>query len=386
MPRILIAPDSFKGSLSAVEFCRISEEVIQQHWPHIEVITRPLSDGGEGFIDAFCYAGLAQAIQVDSLDPLGRAITAQYAWQASTRTAIVEMAQASGLPLLTPAERNPMLTSSFGTGLVIKAALERGAKTIILGLGGSATNDGGVGAMQALGIEFLNQQGQAIPLGGAGLNQLEAIGDIPASLQAINWQLACDVTNPLTGPSGATAIYGPQKGLQTNQLEVLEQGLTRLADVVKQQFSREILTRPGAGAAGGMAGGFIGVLGAQTANGFDLLAQASQLQQVFEQPNQSNQYNQPIDLVITGEGKLDAQTRHGKLPIRVAQLAKQYRVPTLALCGQLAVPPQELDEFIGVFSLIPSLVDEASAMQQAPTWLADRLYSTLKLFYTPAGR
>ncbi|AEG32332.1 glycerate kinase [Thiomicrospira cyclica] len=375
MPRILIAPDSFKGSLSAVDFCRISQQLIQQHWPEVAVISRPLSDGGEGFVDAFCYAGLAQSQSVETQDPLGRNVTAHYAWQASTQTAIVEMAQASGLPRLAPNERNPLHTSSYGAGLIIKAAIERGAQRIILGLGGSATNDGGVGALQALGIPCLDKQGRAISQGGGALQHLASIGEIPPHLQKIEWLIACDVTNPLTGPQGATAVYGPQKGLQPEQFTILENGLAHFADLVKQQFSRAILTQPGAGAAGGMAGGFIGILGAQTQNGFDLLAEATEFKQLFEQPNQ------PIDLVITGEGKLDAQTRHGKLPMRVAQLAQQHQVPTLALCGQLAVAPHELNEFLAIFSLVPGLVTETHALDNAPAWLEQRLYSALKLFY-----
>jgi len=376
MSRILIAPDSFKGSLSAITFCRICQQIIQEHWPSTQIIARPLSDGGEGFIDAFCYANLAEKIQVDTLDPIGRKITASYGWQAENQTAIIEMAQASGLPLLTKSEQNPLTASTWGTGLIIKAAIERGARKIVLGLGGSATNDAGAGALQALGIALLNNAGYPIEQGGSALNNLAMIGEIPTALLDIEWLLACDVTNPLTGPDGATAIFGPQKGLQPDQFEVLEKGLTQFATVIKQQMGTSIISRAGAGAAGGMAGGFIGLFNAKTQSGFDLIAEATGLTTLFTKPDQ------PIDLVITGEGKLDMQTRQGKLPSRIALLAKDYQVPTIALCGQIDVNPQEVDEFLAIFSLVPGLVDESTALEKAPQWLAQRLLSALKLFYS----
>ncbi|UQB42399.1 glycerate kinase [Thiomicrospira microaerophila] len=374
MKRILIAPDSFKGSLSAVEFCQIANHLIQHYWPEVEVIERPLSDGGEGFVDAFVYAGLAERKQVETLDPLGHSIQADFAWQAESHTAIIEMAQASGLPRLTPSERNPLHASSYGTGLVINAALQLGAQRVILGLGGSATNDGGAGALQALGVELLKSDGEPIQQGGAGLVDLAGIGCVPTNLKQIDWQLACDVTNPLLGELGATRVFGPQKGVTPKNHALLENGLAQFAKRIEQDLGRAMADRPGAGAAGGMAGGFIGVLNAQTQSGFDLLAQATQLEAVFQTP---------LDLVITGEGKLDAQTRMGKLPMRLAQLAQRYQVPTLGICGQLAVSPSDLPEFIGLFSLVQGIVDEKTAMQHTPQWLQNTLYSTLRLFWQP---
>lgn len=371
MRRILLAPDSFKGSLSASEFCRISAQVINRHWPEIQVIQRPLSDGGEGFVEAIVESGQAERRLVDSLDPLGRPIQAAFAWQADSQTAIIEMAQASGLPLLSKSERDPMLASTYGTGLVIKTALELGARNIILGLGGSATNDGGAGALQALGIELLDTNGQPIEAGAQGLVQLAKIGHIPEHLSNIEWQLACDVTNPLLGEQGATAVYGPQKGVTPQTHPVFEQALANLANLIDQRTGRNITTRPGAGAAGGMAGGFMGVLNAQTFSGFDLLAETIGLHQTFEQG---------VDLVITGEGRMDVQTRHGKLPMKLAEMAQGYDVPILGLCGQLDISAEQMPEFIGLFSLLQRLTDEADAMQQTEDWLASTLYSALKLY------
>lgn len=371
MRRILLAPDSFKGSLTAVEFCRIGAQLIKHHWPDIEVIERPLSDGGEGFVEAIVESGQAERRSVDSLDPLGRPIQAAFAWQADHQTAIIEMAQASGLPLLSKSERDPRHASTYGTGLVIKAALELGARNIILGLGGSATNDGGAGALQALGVELLDNHVQPIEVGAQGLAQLAKIGHIPEYLSNIQWQLACDVTNPLLGEQGATAVYGPQKGVTPQTHAEFEQALTKFAELIEQRTGRNITTRPGAGAAGGMAGGFMGVLNAQTFSGFDLLAETIELAQTFAQG---------VDLVITGEGRLDAQTRHGKLPMKLAEMAQGYDVPILGLCGQLDIRAEQMPEFIALFSLIHRLTDETEAMQHTEDWLKSTLYSALKLY------
>jgi glycerate kinase len=369
--RILIAPDSFKGSLSAARFCQIAADLIRQHWPQIEVIQRPLSDGGEGFVEALTYCGKAKAKTVEAQDPLGRTIEAQFGWQAETQTAMVEMAQASGLPLLNPQERDPMHASTYGTGLVIQAALDLGAKRIILGLGGSATNDGGAGALQALGIELLDAKNQPIASGAQGLMQLAKIGDIPAHLNQVEWHLACDVTNPLLGEQGATAIYGPQKGVTPDTFAKFEQALAKFARLIQAKTGQEINTRPGAGAAGGMAGGFMGLLNAQTFSGFDLLAQAIDLDQTFQQG---------VDLVITGEGRMDQQTRNGKLPMKLAQMAQRYDVPILGICGQLNIEAEQMPEFIGLFSLLHRLTNETEAMANSEHWLRATLYSVLNLY------
>ena len=369
--RILIAPDSFKGSLTAVRFCQVATDLIQKYWPQVEVIQRPLSDGGEGFVEALTYCGKAKAKTVETQDPIGRTIKAQFGWQAETKTAIVEMAQASGLPLLKPQERDPIHASTFGTGQVIQTALDLGAKRIILGLGGSATNDGGAGALQALGIELLDAHNQPIAPGAQGLMQLAKIGDIPAHLNQVEWHLACDVTNPLLGEQGATAVYGPQKGVTPDTYPKFEQALAQFAWLIQAKTGQDISTRPGAGAAGGMAGGFMGLLNAHTFSGFDLLAQAVELEQTFEQG---------VDLVITGEGSMDQQTRNGKLPMKLAQMAQRYDVPILGICGQLNIEAEQMPEFIGLFSLLHCLTDETDAMAHSEYWLRSTLYSALQLY------
>ncbi|GKT12019.1 MAG: glycerate 2-kinase [Thiomicrorhabdus sp.] len=371
MPTYLIAPDSFKGSISAIQFCEIAHQVILQKQPNATVITRPLSDGGEGFVDAFVYAGLAEEHKIWCSNPLGRKTKAKFAWMAESQTAIIEMAQASGLPLLRPDDRNPLQTHTTGTGQLIQAALDLGAKKIILGLGGSATNDGGMGALRALGIPFLNEQGKAIGLGGQALKAIYQIGDIPQHLLEIEWVLACDVTNPLLGELGATRVFGPQKGLTDKALPILESGLQNFAEKIQLKTGHDVVDVPGAGAAGGMAAGFIGLLDAKVKAGFDLLNEQLKLEDLFEQ--------QTIDTLITGEGKIDKQTTFGKLPQRIASLAKQHQAKTIGLCGHLATTTETLPEFDALFSIIPKPMDEFTAMQQTPHLLSQTIHSIVGL-------
>lgn len=371
MPTYLIAPDSFKGSISAIQFCEIAQQVISKKQPSAKILCRPLSDGGEGFVDAFIYAGLAEEHKLWCSNPLGRKVKAKFAWMPESKTAIVEMAQASGLPLLRPDDRNPLQTHTTGTGQIIQAAIELGAKKIILGLGGSATNDGGVGALKALGIPFTNSQDKAIGLGGQALSTIDQIGDIPSHLLEIEWVLACDVTNPLLGDLGATTVFGPQKGLTKAALPILEDGLQHLANKILNKTGKNVIDTPGAGAAGGMAAGFMGLLNAKTQPGFDLLNQQLKLESLFE--------NNTIDTLITGEGKTDEQTAFGKLPLRIASLAKQHQCKTIGLCGHLATTTQALPDFDALFSIIPKPMDEFTAIQHTPILLAHTLESVIGL-------
>lgn len=339
MASFLIAPDSFKGSLSAIDFCQIATQTIQDHSPESKVISRPMSDGGEGFIDAIVFSGLAEKVTLSTQDPLGRTLEASYAWQEKDKVAVIEMAQASGLPLLAADERDPLKTSTFGTGLLIKHAIEQGAQHIVLGLGGSATNDGGIGALQALGLKFYDQQGVCLPdgAGGGDLLKIAKMDSLPVYLNPVSWTLACDVTNPLLGETGATAIFGPQKGVMDANHDVLENGLEQWAKVIQSQFQKDILTQPSAGAAGGMAGGFMGVFDAQVRSGFDLLAERVGLETLLK--------DSAFDWVVTGEGKIDEQTTFGKLPSQIAHLGNRYGVPTIGLCGVLEANSNQLPEF-----------------------------------------
>lgn len=326
---ILLAPDSFKGSLSAVEFCELAQKAIQQYDSSINVIKRPLSDGGEGFVDAFITAGLAERQTRVVQDPLGRPVKADFAWQTSTQTAIVEMAQASGLPRLSEEERNPHLASTYGTGQLLRVAIDMGAKKIIVGLGGSATQDGGIGALQALGVDCVNASGQPVCQGAKGLAELSKITIKQPGLAEIDWMIACDVTNPLLGDTGSTQVFAPQKGATEHCLPILEANMTNLARQLNDHYQQDISTMPGGGAAGGMAASFVAILGAKLVSGFDLLSDTLQLPKLLKE--------QQVDLVITGEGAIDDQSQYGKLPFRVAQLAQQYQIPAIALCGKLSL-------------------------------------------------
>ncbi len=374
MPTFLIAPDSFKGSISATTFCQIAQQVILQRQPNATVIIRPLSDGGEGFVDAFLYAELAEEKTLWCAGPLGRKVKAKWAWMPDSKTAIIEMAQASGLTRLRPEERNPLQTHTTGTGQIIQAAIELGAQKIILGLGDSATNDGGVGALKALGIPFKNAQGKEIGLGGQALNTLHSIENVPLPLLNIEWVLACDVTNPLLGEQGATRVFGAQKGLTPQAEPILEQGLKNLAEKIALATKIDVKHLAGSGAAGGMAAGFMGLLNAQMQSGFEVLSSHLKLKQLFEQ--------YAIDFLITGEGKIDAQTAHGKLPQRIAHFAKQQNplCKTIGLCGHLASNRQVLPEFDALFSIVSHPMDEFTAIQNTPTLLAQTLDSILGLY------
>ncbi len=368
---ILIAPDSFKGSLSAIEFCDLATAAILELHPQARVVSRPMSDGGEGFVDSFVFAGMATKKTLWTADALGRKRKADFAWQAESQTAIIEMAQASGLPHIRQEERNPLHTHTYGTGQIIQAALALGAKKIVLGLGGSATNDGGAAALQALGIPLLNSKGKSIGLGGQALSHIATIGEIPAHLLEIKWQLACDVTNPLLGEQGATRVFGPQKGAREKNFNALENGLAHWAQCIEKKTERNVTQIPGSGAAGGMAAGFIGLLNAQVTPGFEVLNSQLQLDKLLA--------SESFDFILTGEGRIDAQTRFGKLPMRIAELGLKHGVPTIGFCGSLQVSPADLPEFKALFSIVNQPMSELEAFQNTPNLLRDSVTSVIQL-------
>jgi glycerate kinase len=298
-----------------------------------------------------------------------------YGWQSATKTAFVEMAQASGLPRLTQAERNPLQATSYGTGQVLAHAIHQGAQSIVLGLGGSATNDGGMGALRALGFEFQNGSDEAIKTPD-GLFELEKVTFLPGlvssveRLQSLDWLVACDVENRLLGAEGATAVFGPQKGVTAQSHPVLESGLARLAQVLTHQWGVEVESLAGGGAAGGMAAGLVGVLSARLIPGFDLLADRLGLADSL--------MSHPIKGVITGEGQLDAQSLKGKLPVAMAKLAAQQNVPTFALCGRLEDAEILGQYFKGVHTINANAPQNESlqeAMSQTPGRLQCQLHA-----------
>ncbi|MDD5708126.1 MAG: glycerate kinase [Kiritimatiellae bacterium] len=326
-PRIAIAPDSFKGSLSAMEAAASIAEGLKLALPHVRVRLIPMADGGEGTVDAMIEALGARHVRAPVRNPLGRKITACYGWHARRKLAVMEMAAASGLTLLTPRERHPLRTSTSGTGELLRHALDRGVRHIVIGIGGSATNDGGTGMASALGARFLDRHGRDLPPGGGALIHLRRVvlDGLDARLTRTRIEAACDVTNPLCGPRGASFVYGPQKGATPAMARRLDGGLARLAEAMQTLLGRDLAQVPGAGAAGGLGFGLMAFCGAQLRRGVEMVAECAGLEPRLK----------GCDLVITGEGRIDGQTVQGKTPVGVAAVARRVGIPTIAICGCL---------------------------------------------------
>jgi glycerate kinase len=325
-PLIAIAPDSFKGTLSAAEAAEAIAAGVRRAMPRARFRFIPMADGGEGTVDAVIAATRGRWRRCAVHDPLGRTITARYGLMGGRAPrAVIEMAAASGLPLLQPCERNPLGTGTEGTGDLLRDALGRGVRQIWMGIGGSATNDGGTGMARALGVWFLDRRGHELPRGGGALAALDRIEleGIDSRVRQVSIEVACDVTNPLCGPNGASAIYGPQKGATPAMVRRLDAGLKRLAMVVKRQTGVDVAGLPGAGAAGGLGFGLMAFCGARLRRGVEMVADAVALEAQCR----------GCDLVITGEGRIDGQTVNGKTPMGVARVAGRVGVPVIAICG-----------------------------------------------------
>ena len=354
-PKVVIAPDSFKGSLAAADVAQAVARGVLAACPEAQIDLCPMADGGEGTVDAMVAATGGRFLTIDVFDPLGSPIRARIGLlgaadaggllpgeigltaaraaamgegaAAPSHTAVIEMAAASGLGLAPADRRNPLRTTTYGTGQLILAALDAGAKKIILGIGGSATNDGGAGCAQALGVDFFDADGEECVQGlaGGGLMNVATI-DLSGRdkrLDAADILVACDVTNPLTGPEGAAAVYGPQKGATEEIVRQLDAALVHLAKLIREQLGMDVETLPGAGAAGGLGAGLVAFAGAKLTNGGKLIAEAVGLPARLR----------GADLCITGEGKIDGQSRFGKVPMRVASLAGQAGVSTACIAG-----------------------------------------------------
>ncbi len=355
--RVIAAPDSFKGSLSAKQACEAIARGIRRVDSNAEVISIPMSDGGEGTIDSLADATGGRMLHVETVDPLGRAITARYAILGDQRTAAIEMAEASGLVRLAAHERNPLLASTYGTGLLIRHALDQGCRKFILGIGGSATNDGGTGMAVALGARLLDASGELLLEGGGGLTALAAIDttDLDSRIADCEFLVACDVDNPLCGEQGASYVFGPQKGATAEMVRQLDLGLARFADISLRDLGVAISELPGGGAGGGMSAGAVAFLGAKLESGVELVKRAVRLDEQLA----------GSDLVITGEGRCDAQTIHGKTPYGVAVSARRAGVPTVIIAGTLGDGIESLYEHgvTAAFSMLdrPMSLDEAVA-------------------------
>ena len=357
--KIVIAPDSFKESLSAMDVATAIEAGFREIYPQATYVRLPMADGGEGTVEAMVAATGGHIVQVPVTGPLGNRVEGFYGVLGDGETAVIEMAAASGLHLVPPAQRDPRITTSFGTGELILAALDSGVKAIIIGIGGSATNDGGAGMMQALGVRFLDSQQRGLLPGGASLAALEHIemSGLDPRLAHTTFTVACDVDNPLCGAKGASAIFGPQKGATPEMVAQLDAALRRFGTTLEAVTGKRIISAPGAGAAGGMGAALLGMLNAQLRPGIDIVTQTLGLAQAVRD----------ADLVITGEGRLDSQSIHGKTPVGVARVAKQFQRPVVAIAGSLTPDYQVVHEhgIDAAFSVLDRIVTLEEALDDA---------------------
>ncbi|WP_105738575.1 glycerate kinase [Cronobacter dublinensis] len=357
--KIVIAPDSFKESLSAMDVATAIEAGFREIYPQATYVRLPMADGGEGTVEAMVAATGGHIVQVPVTGPLGNRVEGFYGVLGDGETAVIEMAAASGLHLVPPAQRDPRFTTSFGTGELILAALDSGVKAIIIGIGGSATNDGGAGMMQALGVRFLDNQQRGLLPGGASLAALEHIemSGLDPRLAHTQFTVACDVDNPLCGAKGASAIFGPQKGATPEMVAQLDAALRRFGTTLEAVTGKRIISAPGAGAAGGMGAALLGMLNAQLRPGIDIVTQTLGLAQAVRD----------ADLVITGEGRLDSQSIHGKTPVGVARVAKQFQRPVVAIAGSLTPDYQVVHEhgIDAAFSVLDRIVTLEEALDDA---------------------
>ncbi len=356
---ILVAPDSFKDSLPAHEVSRIISKAISKVIPDATIRQIPISDGGEGLLKALVTPLQGTLVSLTVKDPLHRTIEASYGLIDQGQTAIIEMAKASGLELLSTEERNPFMTSTYGTGQLIKDALDKGCTKLIIGLGGSATNDGGMGMIKALGGLFLDQYQQEIGEGGGALDTLYSIdlSGLDKRLQEVEICCACDVSNPLTGTSGASYVYAKQKGASDTMLPVLDRNLSNYAAVIKASLKKDLKHVPGTGAAGGTAMGLLACLDAKLTPGIALITDLLQIEKHIKE----------AQLVVTGEGRIDAQTLHGKTIMGIANIAKQQKVPVLVFTGGIGHGISEIynQGVTSIFSIVNAPMSLEAAIKNA---------------------
>jgi glycerate 2-kinase len=351
--KFLLAPDSFKESMTAKEVCEAMEIGIKRAIPDAECIHVPMADGGEGTVQSLVDATGGTLIKKEVTGPLGTLVMAQYGILGDGKTGVIEMASASGIHYVTKETKNPLITTTFGTGELIRDCLERGITDIILGIGGSATNDGGTGMAAALGYKFLNKEGNELPLGGGYLGELDTINtsDVNPQLKKINILVASDVTNPLCGKHGASAVFGPQKGATPEMVQILDKNLRHYSKVVKEQIGIDMIDIPGAGAAGGLGGGLLAFTNATMKKGIEIVIEYTNLKEKL----------QNMDYCFTGEGGIDFQTKFGKAPYGVAQAAKSVNssIKVIALAGYVGQDVEALyDEgFDAIFGIVPGAAD-----------------------------
>lgn len=347
--KIVIAPDSFKESMTSLEAATAIEKGFKKVLPNEEYLKVPMADGGEGTVQSIIDATGGSFKTETVKNPLGESLKAQYGLTGDKKVAVIEMAASSGLDKVEPSDRNPLKTSTYGFGELIHSALDEGVEEIILGIGGSATNDGGAGMIMSLGGKLLDKNEKNIFPTGEGLKELQFIdvSNIHSRIKDVTFRVACDVDNPLTGPNGASYIYGPQKGGDSKMLEQLDKNLVHYAEIVKKQMGKDIDSPAGAGAAGGLGAGLLGFLDAKLQRGGDLLVEMLSLEDALKD----------AALLITGEGSINHQTHFGKTPVAVSHIGKKLGIPTIALAGSLNEGYESIykEGIDAAFSIIPQL-------------------------------
>ncbi len=369
--KIVIAPDKFKGSMTALQVAEAVEEGLRAVLPGAEIVKVPMADGGEGTVRSLVDATGGRMREAEVTGPLGERRRAAFGMLGDGRTAVIEMAAASGLALVPKERRNPLVTTSRGTGELIRAALEEGCDRLVIGIGGSATNDAGMGMAQALGVRFLDSVGQELEAGGGALARLARLDlsgldrrfrGTKGSPRPITVTVACDVTNPLTGPEGASHVYGPQKGATPEMVKLLDAALANFARVVEQDLGQSVAGIPGAGAAGGLGAGLIAFLGAELKRGIDIVLEVTRFREQLD----------GADLVITGEGGMDGQTAYGKTPAGVAKAAKERGIPVVALAGTMGQGIESVYQagIDAVFCIVDGPCPLEEAMAEGPRLVA----------------
>ena len=374
--KAVIAIDSLKGSLSSIEAGQAIAEGIKKADAKAEVVIRPLADGGEGTVEALVCGmnGTLQHVKVTG--PLGEPVVCEYGIIDETKTAVIEMSGAAGITLVPDIKKNPLYTTTYGVGEVIRDAIEKGCRRFIVGIGGSATNDGGIGMLQALGYGFLNKDGQQVPFGAIGLKELETITDtyVLPELAECEFKIACDVTNPLCGENGCSAVYGPQKGANPSMIMEMDKWLRYYAALAREKFPKADLNEPGTGAAGGLGFAFLTFTNAVLESGIKIVLEETKLES----------YVKGADVVVTGEGRLDFQTAMGKAPVGVAGLAQKFDIPVLAFAGSVTKDATEcnkngIDAFFPILRGISTL-EEAMKPENAKQNLTDTAEQAFRLF------
>ena len=367
--KVVVASDSFKGCLTSMQVAEAVEAGIHMCCPDCQVVRLAVADGGEGTVDALIETMGGRRVSVEVLDPLGRPCMAEYAILRDGYTAVMEMSSASGLPLLRPDERNPMKASTFGTGQMIADALDRGCRRFLIGIGGSATNDAGMGMLEALGCRFLDEDGNALQGCGESMSRIATIdlSNLRSEIGESEFIVACDVDSPFHGPEGAAYVYGPQKGATPEMLIRLDDGLRNMADLIAREMGIQVADMPGAGAAGGLGGAFKAFLNAGLRRGAEMVLDAIGFDEIIKD----------ADIVITGEGRIDSQTMTGKLPYAVARRAGLQDIPVLAICGRAEI--QSHPSFTAICPVTPPETPLQTALQPSVATL--NIMNTLARIY-----